>query len=103
MKGGWRRLPGFRSGLPADFLPARASVETRWKSVDRAFYRGAGLPPVVPYEIGEAYFVGEGNHRVGVARYQGVRWIDAEVVEVSSPMPAARRNAVCRVCFDPAA
>jgi hypothetical protein len=35
--------------------------------------------------------------------YRGVEWIDAEVVEVHGPIPAAWRNAVCPMCFDTAA
>ena len=85
------------------FLPAKASVEEKWKRIDRAFHRGKELPPVVLYKVGEAYFVEDGNHRVSVARYQGVDWIDAEVVELRSPISAALRNAVCSVCFDTAA
>jgi hypothetical protein len=89
--------------LDQTFLPAKASVEERWKRIDRAFHRGEELPPVELYKVGEAYFVEDGNHRVSVARYQGVQWIDAEVVEVRSPISAARRHAVCSVCFDAAA
>jgi hypothetical protein len=89
--------------LDQTFLPAKASVEEKWKRIDRVFHRGEELPPVVLYKVGEAYFVEDGNHRVSVARYQGVQWIDAEVVEVRGPIPAARRNAVCPLCFDAAA
>jgi hypothetical protein len=89
--------------LDQTFLPAKASVEERWKRIDRAFHRGEELPPVELYKVGEAYFVEDGNHRVSVARYQGVQWIDAEVVELRSPISAARRHAVCSVCFDAAA
>ena len=85
------------------FLPAKAGVEERWKRIDRAFHRGEELPPVVLYKVGEAYFVEDGNHRVSVARYQGVEWIEAEVVELRSPISAALRRAVCSVCFDAAA
>ena len=85
------------------FLPAKAGVEERWKRIDRAFHRGEELPPVVLYKVGEAYFVEDGNHRISVARYQGVEWIDAEVVEVHGPVPAAWRDAVCPMCLDTAA
>lgn len=85
------------------FLPAKASVEEKWKRIDRAFHRGEELPPVVLYKVGEAYFVEDGNHRVSVARYQGVLWLDAEVVELHSPIPEAERRTACRVCFDAAA
>ena len=31
------------------------------------------------YKLGESYFVSDGNHRINVARYQNVQWIEAEV------------------------
>jgi len=71
--GRWRE---FDSG----FMPTRAS-EQRWKRVDLAFRRGLDLPPVVLYKIGDDYFVHDGNHRVSVARFEGVEMIDAEVTE----------------------
>ena len=66
----------------SSFLPRRASVKTRWKHIDRAFHRAEGLPPVSLYEIGGLYYVRDGNHRVSVARFHGVREIEAEVVQV---------------------
>src|SRR5215207_1313153 len=63
------------------FMPAKSSLSYRWKRVDGALRRGVELPPVSLYKIGEAYFVVDGNHRVSVARYQGVEMIDAEVTE----------------------
>jgi hypothetical protein len=62
------------------FMPTKASA-SKWKRVDRAFRRGVYLPPVSLYKVGDAYFVHDGNHRVSVARYHGVEWIDAEVTE----------------------
>ena len=69
------------------FLPTKASLKTKWKRIDRAFHRGEELPPVSLYKVGEKYFVVDGNHRVSVARYQGVESIDAEVIEIRSQMP----------------
>ncbi len=71
------------------FLPTRSSLQTRWKRVDRAYHRGQELPPVVLSKLGEAYFVEDGNHRVSVARYQGVEWIDAEVTILHGAVSAA--------------
>jgi len=84
---------GRHRDFDAGFLPARASLETKWKRIDQAFHRGAQLPPVSLYKVGDAYFVADGNHRVSVARYQGVQWIDAEVVELGVRAPAARQRA----------
>jgi hypothetical protein len=78
-----------------DFLPIRHSVGERWKRVDRAFHLGVDLPPVVLYKLGDSYYVLDGNHRISVARFQGVRWIEAEVTRLyegktaSSSGPAA--------------
>ncbi len=69
------------SEFDGDFMPAKASVEERWKHVDRAFHRGAELPPVSLYKLGGFYFVLDGHHRVSVAHYHGVEWIDAYVTE----------------------
>ena len=68
-----------------NFMPKKTSLQGKWKRVDRAFVRGEELPPVSLYKIGDSYFVEDGNHRVSVARYQGVEMIDAEVVELMTP------------------
>jgi hypothetical protein len=69
------------SEFDRDFMPTRASVEERWKRVDRVFHRGEELPPVSLYKVGGFYFVLDGHHRVSVAAYHGVGWIDAKVRE----------------------
>ena len=67
-----------------NFMPlAKASAE-KWKRIDRAFRLGQELPPVTLVELGGDYFVNDGNHRVSVARFHGVEWIDAEVTESKS-------------------
>jgi hypothetical protein len=63
------------------FLPLRASTGERWKRVDVAFHGGADLPPVTLYKLGGAYFVLDGNHRISVARFHGLRAVEAEVTE----------------------
>src|SRR5215211_6317583 len=69
------------------FLPGKLSLGERWKKIDQAVLRAEELPPVSLYKIGDAYFVRDGNHRVSVARQQGVEMIDAEVVELRSRVP----------------
>jgi hypothetical protein len=68
-----------------DFLPTKASVGERWKRMDLAFHRGEELPPVSLHKVGGVYFVSDGDHRVSVARYHGVEWIDAVVTEFRAP------------------
>src|ERR671938_1709396 len=71
------------------FLPARASEGQRWKRIDRAFQKGEDLPLVELYEIGDAYFVVDGHHRVSVARFHGVPTVEAAVAEFRPKLPAA--------------
>jgi hypothetical protein len=71
------------------FLPARASVGHKWKRIDRAFHRAEDLPPVRLYEIGDAYFVVDGHHRVSVARYHYVPTLEVTVVEFHPKRPSA--------------
>ena len=71
------------------FLPARANVGHKWKRIDRAFQRGEDMPPVELYEIGDAYFVVDGHHRVSVARYHDVPTLEATVAEFHPKRPAA--------------
>jgi hypothetical protein len=80
------------SEFDRDFMLARASVGERWKQIDRAFHRGEELPPVSLYKVEGLYFVLDGHHRVSVARYHGVEWIDTYVTEFRAQFPAGRRD-----------
>jgi hypothetical protein len=70
-----------------EFLPLQSSSEEKWRSVYAALRRGEGLPPVSLLQVGDAYFVRDGNHRVSVARWLGVEALDAEVVELRAANP----------------
>lgn len=72
---------GRHAAFDRGFMPVKASLAERWKRVDRAFHRGLELPAVRLYKVGEVYYVEDGNHRVSVARYQGVETIEADVTE----------------------
>lgn len=66
------------------FLPRSEYLRSRWERVDQARLKDLILPPIQLYEIGGAYFVRDGNHRVSVARSQGAEVIDAEVTSLAS-------------------
>lgn len=66
------------------FLPRKEHLRNRWESIDRAHLTDVILPPIKLYKIGDLYFVRDGNHRVSVAKMQGVYAIDAEVIELNS-------------------
>ncbi|MBO9345936.1 MAG: DUF4032 domain-containing protein [Chloroflexi bacterium] len=69
------------------FLPTNDGVSSRWRKINRAFYEDIHLPPISLYKVGDAYFVLDGNHRVSVAREHGIKFIDAEVQEATTPVP----------------
>jgi nucleotide-binding universal stress UspA family protein len=69
------------------FLPKRASDQERWAKVKAKVTSMEGLPPIEVYQIGEAYFVRDGNHRVSVAREIGAQFIQAYVTEVQTRVP----------------
>lgn len=66
------------------FLPKSAYLRQRWERVDQAHLTDVALPPIQLYEIGSMYFVRDGNHRVSVAKAQGVEFIDAEIISLKS-------------------
>lgn len=72
-----------------DFLPRRDNDEERWARVRVAVTNPArgGLPPIQVYQLGEAYFIVDGHHRVSVARQLGSTHIQAYVTEISTKVP----------------
>ncbi len=70
-----------------EFLPRSSESEDRWSRVRRVFDSDVGFPPIRVYQIGEAYFVVDGNHRVSVARQLGMKRIEAEVTRFRPNVP----------------
>lgn len=64
------------------FLPRNAGAVERWARVDAAMSSDRGVPPIEVYQIGDVYFVLDGNHRVSVARQLGFKTIQAYVIEL---------------------
>jgi hypothetical protein len=76
---------GKHAQFDPSFMPLSNASAQKWKRIDRAFRLGVELPAVSLLQMGgEYYFVSDGNHRVSVARFHGVEWIDAEVTEAKS-------------------
>ncbi len=85
------------------FFPKSLHLKNRWKSIDAARLTDVILPPIKLYEIGGLYFVRDGNHRVSVARTQGLAFIDAEVVSLQSEIklrPGMKKNQILRKVID---
>lgn len=71
------------------FLPKKDSIQERWAQVKTAILNMTGMGPISVYQIGEVYFVRDGNHRVSVARQLGTPTISALVTEVKTKVPLA--------------
>jgi nucleotide-binding universal stress UspA family protein len=67
------------------FWPKSEKLRERWKWLYVAAHDFRGLPPVDLYQVGEVYFVKDGNHRISVARALGSKTVEATVVEYISP------------------
>ena len=68
------------------FFPKSNFLKARWEHVDSAILQDIPLPPISLYEVGGLYFVRDGNHRVSVAKLQGLEYIDADVVSLQSEL-----------------
>ena len=66
------------------FLPKNDSDQERWARVKTAITDMKGMPPIEVYQVGDAYFVKDGNHRVSIARQLGTKTISAYVTEVET-------------------
>lgn len=67
------------------YLPKNVVSKERWTRIYAEANGGMGLPPIEVYQVGEVYFVRDGNHRVSVAREMGQESIQAYVTQVEMP------------------
>jgi len=66
-----------------DFRPRRSLSTQRLASLRSAFPHG-DMPPIEAYEVGAAFFVADGHHRVALARERAADFIDAEVTHLET-------------------
>lgn len=78
---------GRYSDFTRSFLPLQDKSEHRWARIETKVTDMAGLPPIEVYQIGNAFFVRDGNHRVSVARQLGASHIEAYVTRVDTKVP----------------
>lgn len=80
------------------FLPRRTGMKERWRTVEQTFPQGE-FPPIVVYQVDDAYFVVDGHHRVAIAKRMGVEMIDAEVTALQSRYPISRDIDIGKLIF----
>jgi hypothetical protein len=71
------------------FLPLKDSDESRWAWVSQAATGSKRLPAILVYRVSQIYFVGDGHHRVSIARQRGMTHIRAQVYEVQTRVKLA--------------
>lgn len=64
------------------FLPKTDEMRERWGRVYAKVNSMEGVPPIEVYQVGDVYFVRDGNHRVSVARELKAKTIEAHVTEL---------------------
>ncbi|MFN8459757.1 MAG: hypothetical protein U0401_34765 [Anaerolineae bacterium] len=74
------------------FLPKSDLTQERWRRVDEVAHSEMGFPPIEVYQVGEVYFVRDGNHRVSVAHTHGAKTIEAYVIEYKTPVPVESQD-----------
>jgi hypothetical protein len=57
----------------------------RWRRVEQV--GPESFPPIVVYQVDDAYFVVDGHHRVAIAKQLGMEYIDAEVTRLRTRIP----------------
>jgi len=69
------------------FHPVNEKSRQRWVNMALAYLVRLPLPPVELTQIGDAYFVRDGHHRISVVRAFGQLAVDAEVITVDAVPP----------------
>lgn len=71
-----------------DFRPMSEAARERWVNMAIVHLSRLPLPPIQLIQIGDAYFVRDGHHRISVSRAFGQAAMDAEVItwNVASPL-----------------
>lgn len=74
------------------FNPTQSRTIDRWVSVATARMCGDTLPLIELIQLGEAYFVRDGHHRISVARALGEEYVDAKITVLE--LTGARKKLV---------
>jgi nucleotide-binding universal stress UspA family protein/Icc-related predicted phosphoesterase len=69
------------------FFPRREDNKDRWVAIRKKFTSTETMLPIEVYQIGEVYFVVDGNHRVSVARQNGESYIQAYITQIETNLP----------------
>ena len=71
---------GRSEDFDANFNPLQERSRSRWVSILTAIRSNISLPPVELVQVGSAYYVRDGHHRISVARSLDQEAIEARIV-----------------------
>ncbi|MCL4870725.1 MAG: hypothetical protein KJ063_17330 [Anaerolineae bacterium] len=75
------------------YLPLSDSLRERWVGVE-SLALTRGWPPIELYQVGNAYFIKDGNHRAAVARQLEMETIEAHVWQFPSDVEIGPNDTV---------
>lgn len=80
---------GRTTDFDMDFHPLNEEARERWVNMAMAYLSNLPLPPIQLIQVGNAYFVRDGHHRISVSRAFGQLAMDAEIItwNASPPFP----------------
>lgn len=80
---------GRTADFDMDFHPISSIARERWVNMAIAYLSRLPLPAIQLIQIGDAYFVRDGHHRISVSRAFGQIAMDAEVItwKAAPPFP----------------
>lgn len=68
------------SDFDRQWRPLKSKIKERWTNMALAYRKNVYLPAVDLIQIGNAYFVRDGHHRISVAKFHNQLEIEANVV-----------------------
>jgi hypothetical protein len=78
---------GRTADFDMDFHPMSESARERWVNMAIVYLSRLPLPPIQLIQVGDAYFVRDGHHRISVSRAFGQVAMDAEVITWKAQPP----------------
>lgn len=84
-----------------EFHPLHEKARERWVNLAIAYVARLPLPPIQLIQVGEAYFVRDGHHRLSVSQAFGQMAMDAEVIvwRACPPFPWQTAAAQANACY----
>ena len=78
---------GRSADFDVDFYPISEASRERWVNMAMVYLSRLPLPPIQLIQVGDAYFVRDGHHRISVSRAFGQVAMDGEVITWKAQPP----------------